>query len=278
MYCGITDWNDAYANGAHIAGADAYPPRWAEAAAEFRGRMVTAGRARLGVGYGEGDRNVFDLFQPEGDSRGLAVFVHGGYWRAFDGQHWSHLAQGALGRGYHVAIPTYDLCPQVDIATIGSQIGRAISGAAALTQGPIHLAGHSAGGQLVTRLMCTDTTLPRHVAERAMRGTVLSLSGVHDLRPLLRTELNRDLRLDFTTARALSPALHMPAEGLRMLAWVGAEERPEFVRQSELLANIWMGCGARCDVKIEAGRHHFDVIDDLADPASEMIARWLPDE
>ena len=31
----ITDWDDAYANGAHIPHADTYVPRWTEAAAAF---------------------------------------------------------------------------------------------------------------------------------------------------------------------------------------------------------------------------------------------------
>ena len=43
----IDDWDDAYANGAHIDGAEAYPGRWAEAAEEFRRALVDAGRAEL---------------------------------------------------------------------------------------------------------------------------------------------------------------------------------------------------------------------------------------
>lgn len=275
MLIAIEDWDDAYANGAHIAGADAFPPRWADAAAQFRDRVSAAGRARLAVSYGEGDRHVFDLFQPEGESRGLAVFIHGGYWRAFDGQSWSHLAAGALDAGYHVAVPSYDLCPTVGIGDILNQMARAVARAAALTQGPIFLSGHSAGGHLVTRLVCSETPLPRHVAERVRAGRVLSISGVHDLRPLLRTQMNLDLRLDHETAKALSPALRMPADGTEVLCWVGARERPEFLRQSELLASIWRGCGAATASHIEPGRHHFDVIDDLAEVDSAMVRTWL---
>ena len=33
---------------------------------------------------------------PEGAPRGLAIFVHGGYWMAFGRESWSHLAAGAL--------------------------------------------------------------------------------------------------------------------------------------------------------------------------------------
>ncbi len=46
------DMDRAYANGAFIAGADAYPPRWAEKAAAFRAKLGK--RARLGLDYGAG--------------------------------------------------------------------------------------------------------------------------------------------------------------------------------------------------------------------------------
>jgi arylformamidase len=68
--------DDAYANGAYIEGAEAYPPRWAAQAAEFRAAL--GARAQIGVSYGPSDRQAYDFFQPEGVSRGTMIFVHGG--------------------------------------------------------------------------------------------------------------------------------------------------------------------------------------------------------
>ena len=96
--------DDAYANGAYIDGAEAYPPRWEAAAKAFREEL--GARAQQGVRYGPSDRQVFDFFQPEGVARGTVVFVHGGYWKAFDASVWSHLAAGALARGWAVAMPS----------------------------------------------------------------------------------------------------------------------------------------------------------------------------
>ncbi len=266
----LDDWDDAYANGAHIEGAEGFPPRWAGAAAAFR---ETAPEVRLDIGYGAGAREALDLFLPVGAPRGLAVFVHGGYWRQFAKGDWSHLAAGAVARGYAVAIPSYTLCPEAKIAAITGQVARAIAQAAGIVPGPIFLAGHSAGGHLVTRMAGAASPLGQGSAMRLK--TVLSISGLHDLRPLLRTTLNRDLRLDWEEATAESPALHPPREGTRHIAWVGAYERPEFLRQSELIANIWAGCGATTLLEIEQGRHHFDVIDGLTDPKSAMLDAWL---
>ncbi len=263
----ITDWDDAYANGAYIPSADAYPPRWQVSAAEFRNGV--AARARIDVPYGATARERFDLFLPAEHPNGLLVFVHGGYWRTFSKDDWSHFAAGGLARGWAVAMPSYTLCPEVRIHQITRQIAAAVTAIAAEVPGPILLAGHSAGGHLASRMVCGDTKLDSAILGRLQH--VVSISGVHDLRPLLRTEINTDLRLDASEAVAESPALHAPVEGIPVTCWVGADERPEFVRQNALLANIWTGLGGETCCVSEPGRHHFDVIDGLADPESQLM-------
>ncbi|MND02281.1 hypothetical protein D3C83_216030 [compost metagenome] len=60
-----------------------------------------------------------------------------------------------------------------------------------------------------------------------------------------------------------------------MTCWVGARERPEFLRQNALLANIWTGLGAGMAECVAEGRHHFDVIEDLANPESGLVDALL---
>jgi acetyl esterase/lipase len=264
----IEDWDDAYANGAHIEGAEEYPARWAEESACFRREMEEQKRADCDIAYGDSERQRFDIFRPEGSIRGLVVFVHGGYWRAFDKSSWSRLATGPVSRGWAVVIPSYDLAPTVSIDRITHQIGDAISHAASLVDGPIRLAGHSAGGHLVARMMCADSPLAADFRQRIER--VVSISGLHDLRPLLKTAMNDDFRMTEALAVAESPALMQPIENVELVCWVGADERPEFVRQSELLANIWTGFGIETTARQAPGQHHFNVIDGLADPISPL--------
>lgn len=269
----ITDWDDAYTNGAYIEGGSLYPARWAQAAAAFRECLLAEGRAKLDIAYGPDDRNRFDLFLPEGEPRGLAVFVHGGYWLAFDKSSWSHLAAGALAHGFAVAMPSYILAPQASIADITRQIGAAIAAAAAHVGGPITLAGHSAGGHLVSRMACTDAPLPEAVTARLSH--IVSISGLHDLRPLLHTKMNEALKLDAAMAMTESAALLTPRGAAVVSCIVGADERPEFRRQNDLLVNIWTGMGVRIAGKQIASRHHFNVIEDLADPESELTHHFV---
>ena len=260
------DWDDAYANAPYIPGAEAYPDRWAAEAEAFRSKLSGAGRAELGVAYGTSDRTRFDLFTPEGASHGLCVFVHGGYWLKFHRTFWSHFAEGLLARGWTVAMPSYDLCPQVRIADITCQIADAIKALSERVAGPICLAGHSAGGHLVAR-MCVEGVLPPHVFERIEH--VMPISPVSDLRPLMNTSMNADFRLDEASAKAESPALMTPLD-VPVTVWVGGDERPVFLDQARWLAEAWGAAHV-----VEEGRHHFDVIDALQDPDSSMVRRLL---
>jgi acetyl esterase/lipase len=269
----IADWDNAYANGANIAGGDRWPDAWARPAQAFRDALSTAGQARLDVPYGEGPRHRFDVFLPNAPPKGLVVFIHGGYWLQSDKSDWSHLANGAVGSGFAVAMPSYTLCPDIRIAGIAGEIGAAITMAAGLVEGPLMLTGHSAGGHLASRMVTATTPLPADVAKRIRR--VVSISGIHDLRPIMRTGMNTTLALDEEEALAESPALLRPMNGARITCWAGGGERAEFLRQTMLLANIWTGLGATTSAVIEPDRHHFDVVDGLADPAHPLTQTLL---
>ena len=258
--------DDAYANAAYIPNGAAYPAQWASDAAALRRELALTGRIRPGLMYGHGTRQALDLLLPEGPSKGLVVFVHGGYWLRFDRSDWSHLARGALANGWSVAIPSYDLCPRVRIADITRQIAQAITVTAREVPGPIRLAGHSAGGHLVAR-MTAPGVLPGDVAQRLAH--VMPISPVADLRPLMRTSMNADLQIEHDEAQAESPVLHA-APLVPVTVWVGADERPAFLEQAQALATAW-GCAHH----VAAGKHHFDVIEPLTDPDSDMVARLL---
>ncbi|MFN3132615.1 alpha/beta hydrolase [Roseibium sp.] len=260
------DWNDAYENGAYIEDAQSYPARWADEALEFRSGWI---KKDIDIIYGDTDRQRLDLFHSEDKSKGLVVFVHGGYWRRFDKSYWSHLARGALRSGWSVCLPSYELAPDVRIPQITAQIGTALNKAARRVEGPIRLSGHSAGGHLVSRMICEDTPLNPEVLERIEK--VVSISGLHDLRPLMKTSMNEDFLLTEPDAVKESAALQKPAKDCPMTAWVGGDERPEFIRQSQLLAEAW----DNAKVFVDEGKHHFDVIEGLIDPASPLTSELL---
>lgn len=270
----LDDPDDAYANAPHIPGADGYLGRWPATAAAFRAARRDAGRPGREAAYGAHPRERMEVYAPErGVPRGVALLVHGGYWMRFGPATFSHLAAGALERGWLVALPGYPLCPEVDLGEIEASVRRAIELAATLADGPLRLAGHSAGGHLVARAACADFELDAGVTARIER--TLSISGVHDLVPLLGTAMRKTLHLDADEARRRSPARSVPRAGTRAVAWVGADERPEFVRQNALLATGWRPHGVEVRTHVEPGRHHFDVIAELERADSALVEAWL---
>ena len=269
----MIDWDDAFDNSGYVAGADGFAAQWRDAAAAFRATLAAAGRAELDLAYAESARNRLDLFHPESAAAGLLLFVHGGYWHKLDKSFWSQLAAGPLAAGWAVAIPSYTLAPDARIAAITQEIRAAVEFAAARVGGPLRLAGHSAGGHLVSRMACTDIDLSP--ALRARLEKIVSISGVHDLRPLTATRMNEILRLDADQAAAESPALREPVDDVDIAIWVGAGERPEFLRQTRLLAERWQRPGVTDHY--EPGKHHFSVVEGLANPASPLVAELLRD-
>jgi arylformamidase len=87
--------------------------------------------------------------------------------------------------------------------------------------------------------------------------------------------MNKTLRMDEAEAVRESPALLRPMPDARVTCWVGSKERPEFLRQNALLANIWTGIGARMNERQAEGCHHFDVIEELAFSGSPLVATLL---
>lgn len=258
-------FDEAFANARYIAGGADYPARWAAEAEAFR--TALGERARLGLSYGPGARHVFDLFLPQGEAEGLVVFLHGGFWLAFGPRDFSHLAQGPVARGWACALPAYTLAPEGDIPAMVSEVRQAVEAAAELVGGPVAVTGHSAGGHLAARLACADQP-PSAALARTRK--VVPISPLSDLLPLIETSMNGELRLTGAVARAESPALLPRRRGVAVHVWVGGAERPRFLDQARRLGNAWS-----CPVTVEPGRHHFDVIDGLAQPDSPLMAALL---
>lgn len=259
------EMDDLYSNGGHIEDAADYPPRWERQAEAFRQSLGE--RCTTAIPYGAGEREAFDLFRPEGEAKGLVVFVHGGYWLRFDRSYWSWLAAGPLARGWAVAMPSYDLCPTVRISDITRQVAAAITRMAAEIDGPIRLTGHSAGGHLVLR-MADVALLDDAVGRRIER--IVAISPVADLRPLMDTTMNDTLQLDGAEAEAESPVLMTERRPISVGVEVGSLERPPFLADARALATAWTA-----DLSIPEGRHHFDVIAPLAEPESALTRSLL---
>lgn len=256
----------AYANADFIAGGADYPARWQAKAAAFR--AAVGGNVRLDVPYGAGARSRFDLFLPQtATPAGLMMFIHGGYWRAFDRKDFSHLAAGALARGWACVLPSYTLAPEARISQITLEIQAALTTAAEWVAGPITVTGHSAGGHLAARM--ANAGMGGAAAPRIARA--VPISPVGDLAPLMNTAMNADLGLTAAECADESPARLPRNPAIAAHVWVGAQERPAFLWQARTLSEAW-----NCPWTPAQDRHHFDVIDALEDASTPLMALCCP--
>ena len=266
-----------YNNRAAVPDHPAWIARWGELSAA----ALASERVERDLRYGPGPKGTLDLFLPRGIVRGTFVFIHGGYWRALDKAEHAFVAPPFTAQGIAVAVVNYDLCPQVSIATIVDECASAV--AWVVREGPRHgalpgtlvVGGHSAGGHLAAMMLARPwrqegfATGPVHAA--------VSLSGVHDLRPLPRFSYNVDLRLDDAEAARLSPILLAPTLEAPLLVAVGADETGEFLRQADLIWDAWPRNRpkGRTGPLVIPGKQHFDVVLDFADPGAELTRATL---
>ena len=264
------EWFDAqYNNRARIPDHPAILREWDERSHHARASVACT----LDIAYGPLPSERLDVFAPRGSGAPVLVYVHGGYWRALDKRDQSFVAPPFVAAGAMVVLPNYALCPAVRVEDIVLQLVRSLvwvwrhAAEHGGDRSRIVVAGHSAGGHLAAMMLACDwpsvaADLPADLVHAA-----LAVSGVFELEPLRHAPfLAGDLNLDAASARRLSPAL-MPAPRGRLVAVVGADESEEFRRQNAAIAAAW---GSRAVPVCEEvpGRHHMDVLHELADPSS----------
>ena len=247
--------------------------RWAESSARARSSMT----CYLDRTYGDSPGETLDIFPSRKGDGSALMFIHGGYWRSLDKRDFSFLAPAWVDAGVSLVVVNYDLCPKVTIERIVQQMLAASvwlyrhAEQYGMDEERLFVSGHSAGGHLAAMMLAAlwpvvDASLPKNLYKGA-----IAVSGVYDLRPLVGIDwLKNDLRLDEPAAFKVSPAFLPPATRAPLALAVGGLESSEFKRQNGLLAARWKPVVQ--DSLTLAGRDHFTVVDELAEPHSKLFA------
>ncbi len=254
---------DPYEASATVDDATVFFRRWRAWSDEVRAHAQLARDLR----YGPTGAETLDLLVPR-DGAPVAVFFHGGYWRRLHKDDHTFVARALAAHGVACAVVNYALSPAVPLEAITDQARRSVAWlrAHAAEHGAdpsrIIVTGHSAGGQLAG--MCA---VDEPVA------AVVTLSGLHDLRPLIASFVQEWLQLDEPRAAALSPALHAPAAPATVVAVAGERESDAFKWQGAELCRAWRAHGCATSYADSPGDNHFTLLERLNDPADPLVAR-----
>jgi len=229
--------------------------------------------------YGDGPRQLADLFPAPGPNAPIVLFFHGGFWRALSKDHIGFVAGPLTQGGAACVLPGYDLCPSVSLRTVVTEAKQALlwtrQQAARLNGDPdrIYVAGNSAGAHLAAMMMAEDWT--RHGLSRAPIAGAILVTGIYDLRAILRIQVNEDVRLAAEDVPALSPQFLPVHCRVPTIVAVGGAEPPLWIEQSHRFAAKLSAAGADARLMEIPGLHHFSITQSLSDSTAPLTRAIL---
>ncbi len=251
-------------------------PNFAEILArwELQSKVAREARAYDTHRFGAQPNATLDLFAAA-NARALVIFIHGGYWRALTKDEFSFLAPAFVTNRMALAVLNYDLCPNTTVGGIIDQVVSALHYLDRVPRIPANwiIVGHSAGGHLTAAMWSPLAKLSAKVRKRIVGG--MSISGIHDLDPMVDYSINAELRLTRDEAHRLSPAAYLPRIDAPLMVAAGGAESPEFHRQATLLHQAWPDVcqQPRAGLHFPKGLNHFTVMDGLCDPSNLLYKR-----
>lgn len=249
--------------------------------AESKKRATSLGGRWEEGRYGSAKAQRIDICVPAGAAAvPLLVFIHGGYWQELSAEASLFPAAACVQHGVAFAAIDYTLAPQASVGVIVEECRAALD----------WLAHHAARLQFdASRMMVAGSSAGAHLAAMAClpgwrRGgrskfqpaAAVLVSGIYELEPLIGTSINDALHLDHQEVFSQSPALLAPAAiagfPKAVVCW-GEVETDAFKDQSRGFASLLNQANTDCQTLEVAGRNHFDVILDLAEPGTTLGRR-----
>src|SRR6266478_2309689 len=250
----------AYNNSAAVPESGAMFKEWIARSEKLRAQHPE----HLNLVYGPRPRNKIDYFSA-GQSTPVLVFIHGGFWQMRSKNDFAFLAESFLSSGISVAMVGYPLGPDVTMDEIVADTHAAIRYLAAelskLGGDPrrVVVSGWSSGGHLATMVL----------DEPSLRAG-LSISGIFELEPLLKSYVNDKLHMDAAMAQRNSPILQLPKSSKQLDLFAGSAELPEMRRQTADYASARRAAALPVQYAEIPGANHYTILHSMMNIDGEI--------
>ena len=201
LYCGYNkdELENLYNQKHRIPNYEDYPINWKRDSDRARKELET----KMDVRYGDHSLETYDVFVGNPGSP-VHVFFHGGYWYSQDKSNFEFMAPAFVDKGWTFVGANYPLCPNVTMTELIHSCRKMVLDIFSRLNtwgfdgSAIHLAGHSAGAQIVSILATTEWD--RHTQnQHPLISRTMGISGIYDLQPVIYIDRNLEICLLYTS-------------------------------------------------------------------------------
>jgi arylformamidase len=261
--------DDAYDQSAYAPNRDQLNKRRASNSELVRARLGAPKR----IAYGTTANEMLDIYAAAAPNAPVAVFVHGGAWRANYARDSAYGAETVVRAGGHFVVLDFvnvtetggDLMPMIDQVRRG--VAWTVKNARTFGGDPdrVYVTGHSSGAHLGGCVLITDWERDFGLPRDAIKGATLC-SGLYDLKPARLSARSNYVKFTDAVEDALSAQRHLDRINCPVTLVHGTVETPEFQRQTRDFAAALKAAGKPVQLIVAEGYNHFEVGETLNNP------------
>jgi len=229
--------------------------------------------------YGPNPNETLDIYPSKGGLSPVLIYIHGGYWRAGYKEDWAFVAEPLVEFGATVVVLNYDLCPEVSLDELVSEIRRAIiwiyQNIKQYGGDPdkMYISGSSAGGHLCAMMVAQNWS--KHGAPLDLLKGATLITGIYDIHPVMDISVNADIKLDKYSAQRNSPMFLPPLITGPILAVVGGKESEGWKQQTHDYVSMCRQNEITCNFLELPNEDHFSLGSILGDRDSPLVQTTL---
>jgi len=234
-------------------------------------------RERLGtpnrVAYGATPSEMLDIYPARNGNAPVAVFVHGGAWRAGHANDSAYGAETFVRAGAHFVVLDFinviesggDLMPMIEQVRRG--VAWVAKNAASFggDRDRVYVTGHSSGAHLGGCVLITDWEKDFDLPPDTVKGATLC-SGMYDLKPVRLSKRSDYIKFTDAVEDSLSTQRHLDSINCPVTVLHGTLETPEFQRQTTEFAVALKTAGKPVRLIVAEGYNHYEIGETLNNP------------